>query len=1072
MAQIDLGKLKFTWKGTWSTASAYEVDDVVYYLGSAYICIADASNTTNSPEQNSTNWTRMSSGLNYRGTFTTPTGYTWYYGDIVTYQNTAYFHSLGTSVGYTPGSTQSGNPWQVLASGTGGAYTSAGDIEYRDNDSSNSALSIGIENSVLSVEKNPRESFPNNTTAVYEQIQLPGATPATNGKSAYLFRDDHPTVETVTYTVTVAAGKFVINGTSQLALTLKTGSTYTFDVSDSTNNGHVLAFNARTGASNTTFDFETAAIADGVTHSGTPGTSGATVTWTVPHLGFLVYEYYCTNHSGMGAGITWTSSTKIAGRLLHSDAHPNIDLTRTNIYSFTFPTATGMSYSVKDPGLSNYNTIGINGRITAGVSPVNVTGGTITFTPSTTVDGSLIIRDEGGSTDQIFITLHSMFFKPVWKGEGSTYKNKIPQPEDTRFNDPTYRVFANSSVNVHTESIAPLPDYLKKSGRGFQYGTVKPGYRQGGLITDRHYNFWGNMYHNSSQGYYYGAGIGTGCTTYNGTFDTPWTSNWRSPKVWEECLAGKSEYAHFLTDVNGTDLGYLDADGNQLVVKPRLKQVHRGNTNAWYLYENGMVTFAGYGGYGSFGQGRTDSQYIECMGVFHDESGTLLDGANYPKIKQMEFTSAHMGDHGAQSYYSVYFVDTNGFLYTMGYNGYGQLGNNTTTSNYYIKRMAKSNFGGADILYVHTSGYYYTSTYAIDSNGDLWGWGRNNYGQLGLGNTTQQTTPQKITGVTGSDLLNKKVIHIQATQDGDDIGKCHVLTTEGKVYFMGYLQDYGMWVGYYDSGNSSTHSLPRLLTNSADLWNSDSQKVEYMATMGTRYNTYYFITDGGSTGLEQKLYATGGNTTGQQGTGSSNSTSQGSSQQGWWFGKEIQFRDWGREYKGQTNNNYVEEAYGNWASWQTGGTNANKMKIGRIVEIYPAAHSSESYNRCVMIDEHGRIFFAGYWSYDMSCNWEMNNSTSMITGPMYQSEKTLTGSPSTSQDVEWTSYFGWLSSLNGFVKPGGFCHMGNSYSENGWQVVTKDGTLYIGGNDSWNQSGFAQGAHHGFWEYQYRLGGH
>ena len=31
MAQIDLGKLKFTWKGTWSTASAYEVDDVVYY---------------------------------------------------------------------------------------------------------------------------------------------------------------------------------------------------------------------------------------------------------------------------------------------------------------------------------------------------------------------------------------------------------------------------------------------------------------------------------------------------------------------------------------------------------------------------------------------------------------------------------------------------------------------------------------------------------------------------------------------------------------------------------------------------------------------------------------------------------------------------------------------------------------------------------------------------------------------------------------------------------------------------------------------------------------------------------
>ena len=90
----------------------------------------------------------MTSGLNYRGTFTTSAGLTWYYGDVVTYQNTAYFHYLDVSTGYTPGSTQAGNPWQVLATGTGGAYTSAGDIEYRDNDSSNSALPIGIENSV------------------------------------------------------------------------------------------------------------------------------------------------------------------------------------------------------------------------------------------------------------------------------------------------------------------------------------------------------------------------------------------------------------------------------------------------------------------------------------------------------------------------------------------------------------------------------------------------------------------------------------------------------------------------------------------------------------------------------------------------------------------------------------------------------------------------------------------------------------------------------------------------------------------------------------------------------------
>ena len=41
MAQIDLGKLKFTWKGTWTTQTAYEVDDVVEYDGSTFIVVVD-----------------------------------------------------------------------------------------------------------------------------------------------------------------------------------------------------------------------------------------------------------------------------------------------------------------------------------------------------------------------------------------------------------------------------------------------------------------------------------------------------------------------------------------------------------------------------------------------------------------------------------------------------------------------------------------------------------------------------------------------------------------------------------------------------------------------------------------------------------------------------------------------------------------------------------------------------------------------------------------------------------------------------------------------------------------------
>ena len=427
----------------------------------------------------------------------------------------------------------------------------------------------------------------------------------------------------------------------------------------------------------------------------------------------------------------------------------------------------------------------------------------------------------------------------------------------------------------------------------------------------------------------------------------------------------------------------------------------------------------------------------------------------------MEFSNAHHGDHGAQEYYSIYMIDTDGFLYTMGYNGYGQLGNNSTSNNYYFKRIPKSSFNGADIIYVHTSGFLYTSVYAIDNEGKLWGWGRNNYGQLALGNTNDQTTPQEITNVAGSQLLGKKVVHIQANQDDDDQGKLWVLTTEGKMYFCGYLENYGYSHGYYDPSNSS-QNLPQLFTNSSTLWNSDDQKVVYFVCSNNRYSTIYMITDGGTTGLKQKLYATGDNNYGQQGAARSTSSgvsgpSQGSGTQNW-FGHEIQFRDLGQDWNDQTNQNIVNESYGNWASFQTGGSNEGKMKIGNIVKIMPKAYSGENANRVLMIDEFGQMFAAGYWYYDMAPNTEMDNETTRRTGPADQST-----------DQHYSDSFYPIYNCPGVVQD--FCHIGSTNSENAWCVLTTAGEVYVGGDHSWNQSGAWFGGYHAFFRYPYTLGG-
>ena len=97
----------------------------------------------------------------------------------------------------------------------------------------------------------------------------------------------------ITFTVTVSGGKFVIDGVSAPALTLYKGWTYTFDVSDATNANHPLRFYAGSSQYSTN-----------VTVTGTQGQTGAKVQIVIPESQPSNFQYYCTNHSGMGNTIT------------------------------------------------------------------------------------------------------------------------------------------------------------------------------------------------------------------------------------------------------------------------------------------------------------------------------------------------------------------------------------------------------------------------------------------------------------------------------------------------------------------------------------------------------------------------------------------------------------------------------------------------------------------------------------------------------------------------------------------------------------------------------------------------
>ena len=102
-----------------------------------------------------------------------------------------------------------------------------------------------------------------------------------------------------TITVTVAGGKYVIDGTSQQTISLSKGITYRFDNSESSNSGHPLRFSTTSnGTHNSGSQFTT-----GITTVGTAGSTGAYVEVTLEQDVADTLYTYCPNHSNMGGTV-------------------------------------------------------------------------------------------------------------------------------------------------------------------------------------------------------------------------------------------------------------------------------------------------------------------------------------------------------------------------------------------------------------------------------------------------------------------------------------------------------------------------------------------------------------------------------------------------------------------------------------------------------------------------------------------------------------------------------------------------------------------------------------------------
>ena len=125
----------------------------------------------------------------------------------------------------------------------------------------------------------------------------------------------------LTYTVTVAGGVFVLDGANNPTITLTRGFTYTFDQSEGTNAGHLLLFKDSAGN----------AYTNGVTTSGTLGQAGAKTVFVVPANAPDSLRYYCQTH-GNSMGNTITVANNDLGEVASVGAG-NINTLATNAQS-------------------------------------------------------------------------------------------------------------------------------------------------------------------------------------------------------------------------------------------------------------------------------------------------------------------------------------------------------------------------------------------------------------------------------------------------------------------------------------------------------------------------------------------------------------------------------------------------------------------------------------------------------------------------------------------------------------------------------------------------------------------